>query len=80
MKFLHLKIILLTEIYLNAEFQRTVRRNKKTFLSEQHKEREENNRMEKTSGLFKESRDTKGIFHAKKGTVKDRNGTGLIEA
>ena len=65
---------------MNAEFQRTARRNKKTFLSEQHKEREENNRMEKTSGLFKESRDTKGIFHAKKGTVKDRNGTGLIEA
>ena len=65
---------------LNAEFQRTARRDKKTFLSEQCKEIEENNRMGKTRDLFKEIRDTKGIFHAKMGTIKDRNGMDLTEA
>ena len=66
--------------YLNAEFQRIARRDKKAFLSDQHKEREENNRMGKTRGLFKESRDTKGTFHAKKGTIKDSNSKILTEA
>ena len=59
---------------MNAEFQRTARRNKKTFLSEQHKEREENNRMENTRDLFRKNRDAKGTSHAKMGTIKDRNG------
>ena len=58
---------------LNAEFQRTARRDKKTFLSEQCKEIEENNRMRKTRDHFKKIRDTKGIFHAKMGTIKDIN-------
>ena len=58
-----------------AEFQRTARREKKAFLSEQCKETEENNRMENTSDLFKKSRDTKGTLHAKMGTIKDRNDT-----
>ena len=64
------------EIYthLNAEFQRITRRDKKTFLSDQCEETEENNRMGKTSDLFKKIRDTKGTFHAKVGTIKDRNG------
>ena len=66
--------------YLNAEFQRTARRDKKAFLSDQSKEIEENNRMGKTRDLFKKIRDTKGTFHAKMGTIKDRNGIDLIEA
>ena len=66
--------------HLNAEFQRIARRDKKAFLSEQCKEIEESNRMEKTRGLFKKIRDTKGTFHAKMGSIKDRNGMGLIEA
>ena len=59
--------------HLNSEFQRIVTRYKKTFLSDQCKEIEENNRMGKTRDLFKKIRDTKGIFHAKMGTIKDRN-------
>ena len=59
---------------LNAEFQRIARRDKKAFLSDQCKETEENNRMGKTSDLFKKIRHTKGTFHAKMGTIKDRNG------
>ena len=59
--------------HLNAEFQRIARRDKKAFLSNQCKQREENNRMEKTRDLFKKIRDTKGTFHAKKGSIKDRN-------
>ena len=66
--------------YLNAEFQRIARRDKKAFLSDQCKETEENNRMGKTSDLFKIIRDTKGLFHAKMGTIKDRNGMYLTEA
>ena len=66
--------------HLNAEFQRIARRDKKAFLSDQYKEIEENNRMEKTRDLFKKIRDTKGIFHAKMGTIKDRNGMDLTEA
>ena len=58
---------------MNAEFQRIARRNKKAFLSDQCKEIEENNRMGKTRDLFKKIRDTKGTFHAKMGTIKDRN-------
>ena len=65
---------------LNAEFQRTARRDKKAFLSNQFKETEENNRMGKTRDLFKKIRDTKGSFHAKLGTIKDRNGTDITEA
>ena len=67
-------------IYLNAEFQRIARRDKKVFLSDQCKEIEENNRMGKTRDLFKKIRDTKGTFHAKMGTIKDRNGMDLTEA
>ena len=66
--------------YLNAEFQRIARRDKKTFLSDQCKEIEGNNRMGKTRDLFKKIRDTKGTFHAKMGTIKDRNGMDLTEA
>ena len=66
--------------HLNAEFQRIARRDKKAFLSDQCKETEENNRMEKTRDLFKKIRDTKGTFHAKMGTIKDRNGMDLTEA
>ena len=66
--------------HLNAEFQRIARRDKKAFLSVQCKEIEENNGMEKTRNLFKKIRDTKGIFHAKMGTVKDRNSMYLTEA
>ena len=62
---------------MNAEFQRRARRDKKDFLSDQCKEIEENNRMGSTRGLFKELRDTKGTFHAKMGTIKDRNGMDL---
>ena len=65
---------------LNAEFQRIARRDKKAFLSYQCKEIEENNRMGKTRDLFKKFRDTKGTFHAKMGTLKDRNAMGLTEA
>ena len=65
---------------MNAEFQRIERRNKKSFLSEQCKETEENNRMGKTRDLFKKIRDTKGGFHAKMGSIKDRNGIDLTEA
>ena len=60
-------------IHLNAEFQRIPRTDKKTFLSDQSKEIEENNRTGKTRDLFKKIRDTKGIFHAKMGSIKDRN-------
>ena len=66
--------------HLNAEFQRTARRDKKAFLSAQCKEIEENNRMEKTRDLFKKISNTKGTFHAKMGSIKDRNGRDLIEA
>ena len=65
--------------YLNAELQRIARRDKKAFLSDQCKEIEKNNRMEKTSDLFKKIRDTKGIFHVKMSTIKDRNGMNLTE-
>ena len=65
---------------MNAEFQRTAKRDKKAFLSDQCKEREENNRMGKTRELFKKIRDTKGTFHAKMGTIKDRNAMDLTEA
>ena len=66
--------------HLNAEFQRIARRDKKAFLSYFCKEIEENNRMGKTRDLFKKIRDTKGTFHAKIGTIKDRNGMDLTEA
>ena len=66
--------------HLNAEFQRIARRGKKAFLSNQCKEIEEKNRMCKTRDLFKKIRDTKGSFHAKIGTIKDRNGMDLTEA
>ena len=67
-------------IHLNAEFQRIARRDKKAFLSDQHKETEENSRMGKARDLFKKIRDTKGTFHAKTGIKKDRNGMDLTEA
>ena len=67
-------------IHLNAEFQRIARRDKKALLRDQCKEIEENNRMEKTRDLFKKTRDTKGTFHAKMGSIKDRNGMDLTEA
>ena len=66
--------------HLNAEFQRIARRDKTAFLSDQCKEKEENNRMGKTRDLFKKIRDTKGTFHAKMGSIKDRNGRDLREA
>ena len=66
--------------HLNAEFQRIARRDKKAYLSDQCKEIEENNRMGKTRDLFKKIRDTKGTFHAKMGSIKDRNGMDLTEA
>ena len=65
--------------HVNAEFQRRARRDKKAFLSDQCKEREENNRMGETRGLFKKIRDTKGTFHAKMSTIKNRNDVDLIE-
>ena len=65
---------------MNAEFQRIARRDKKVFLSDKCKEKEENNRMAKTRDLFKKIRATKGIFHAKMGSIKDRNGMDLTEA
>ena len=67
-------------IHLNAEFQRTARRNKKAFLSDQFTKTEENNRMGKTRDLFKKIRNTKGTFHAKMGKIKDRNSMNLTEA
>ena len=67
-------------IHLNAEFQRRARRDKKAFLSDQRTEIEENDRMGKTRDLFKKIKDTKGTFHAKMGTIKDRNGMDLTEA
>ena len=66
--------------HLNAEFQRIARREKKAFLSDQCKEIEKNNRMGKTRDLFKKIRDNKGTFHAKMGSIKDRNGRDLTEA
>ena len=66
--------------HLNAEFQRIARKDKKAFLSDQCKEIEENNRMGKIGDLFKKIGDTKGTFHAKMGSIKDRNGTDLTEA
>ena len=66
--------------HLNAEFQRIARRDKKAFHSDQDKEIQENNRMGKTRDLFKKIRDTKGTFHAKMGSIKDRNGMDLTEA
>ena len=66
--------------HLNAEFQRIARRDKKAFFSDQCKEIEENNRMGKTRDRFKKIRDTKGTFHAKMGSLKDRNGMDLTEA
>ena len=66
--------------HLNAEFQRKARRDKKAFLSDQCKEIEENNRMGKTRDLFKKIRDTKGTFHAKMGTTKDRNSMDLTSS
>ena len=66
--------------YLNAEFQRIARRDKKDFLSDQCKEIEENNRMGKTRDLFKKIRDSKGTFHSKMGSIKDRNVMDLTEA
>ena len=66
--------------HLNAEFQRIARRDKKAFLSDQCKEIEENNRIGKTRDHFKKIRDTKGTFHAKIGSMKDRNGLALTEA
>ena len=66
--------------HLNAEFQRITSRDKKAFLSDQCRETEENNRMGKTRNLFKKIRDTRGTFHTKMGTIKDRNGMDLTEA
>ena len=65
---------------MNAEFQGIARRNKKAFLSDQCKEKEENNKMGKTRDLFKKIRNTKGTFHAKMGSIKDRNGMDLTDA
>ena len=66
--------------HINAEFRRIARRNKKAFLSDQCKEIEENNRMGRTRDLFKKIRDTKGIFYAKMGSIKDRNGMDLTRS
>ena len=66
--------------HLNAEFQRTARRDKKAFFSDQCKEIEENNRVGKNRDLFKKITDTKGTFHAKMGSIKDRNGLDITEA
>ena len=68
------------DTHLNVEFQRIARRDKKAFLSDQCKEIEENNRMGKTRNFFKKIGDTKGLFHAKMGTIKNRNGKDLTEA
>ena len=67
-------------VHLNAQFQRIARRNKKAFLSDQSKEIEENNRMGKTRDLFKNINNNKGTFHAKMGSIKNRNGMDLTEA
>ena len=69
-----------TYTHLNAVFQRIARRDKKAFLSDQCKEIEENSRMRKTRDFFRKIRDTKGTFHAKMGTIKDRHGMDLTEA
>ena len=66
--------------HLNANFQRIARRDKKAFLSDQYKEIEKNNKIGKTRDLFKKIRDTKGTFHAKMGSIKDRNGKDLTDA
>ena len=66
--------------HLNVEFQKIARRDKQAFLSDQHKEIEENNKMGKTRDLFKKIRDTEGTFHAKMASIKDRNGMDLTEA
>ena len=66
--------------HLNVEFQKIARRDKQAFLSDQHKEIEQNNKMGKTRDFFKKIRDTKGIFHTKMGAIKDRNGLDLTEA
>ena len=66
--------------HLNAEFQRVARRDKKVFLSDQYKETKENNKRGKTRDLFKIMRDTKGTFHSKVGSIKDKNGRDLTEA
>ena len=66
--------------HLNADFQRIARRDKKAFFCNQCRKTEENNRMGKTRDLFRKIRDTKGTFHPKKGTIKDRNGMDLMEA
>ena len=68
------------DTHLNAEFQRIARRDKRAFLSDQYKETEEKNKMGKTRDLFKKIRNTKGTFHAKMGTIKDRNDMHLTEA
>ena len=76
----HLPEFTQTNVHLNEEFQRIPRRDKKAFFSDQCKEIEENNRMGKTKDLFKKIRDTKGTFHAKMGSIKDRNCLDLTEA
>ena len=75
-----LTLLLCNATHLNAEFQRIARRDKKAFLSDQCKEMEVNNRMGKTRDLFKKIRDTKGTFHAKMGSIKNRNSMDLTEA
>ena len=75
-----LTLLLCNATHLNAEFQRIARRDKKAFLSDQCKKLDEKNRMRKTRDLFKKIRDIKGIFHAKMGSIKDRNGIDIIEA
>ena len=75
-----LTLLLCNAMHLNAEFQRIARRDKKAFLHEQYKEMEVNNRMGKTRDLFKKIRDTKGTFHAKMGSIKNRNSMDLTEA
>ena len=77
---IRLSNFIFTFTHLNAEFQRIARRDKEAFLSDQCKEIEENNRIGKTGDLFKKIRDTKGTFHAKMSTIKDRNGMDLTEA
>ena len=79
-KYIYIYIHTHTHTHLKAEFQRIARRDKKAFLSDQCKEIEENNRIKNTRDLSKKIRDTKGIFHAKMGTIKDRNGMELTEA
>ena len=78
--FLSIIVLIRKDIYLNSEFQRIPRRDKKTFLSDQCKEIEGNNRMRKTRDLFKKIRGTKGIFHVNMGTMKNRNSVDLTEA